>query len=132
MKTDKYMTISEAAKYANVGYSSIWYHITVTGKLQAKRNTVDARFKPSWYVSRNSVDKLYYKTLPGEKQHTTKVSFEKTVEKYPNVFSLIVKNPEACAELAEKASPECIEAAIGLLKALGYKLYKPVVTHEEV
>ena len=127
-----YMTIKEAAKYANVTTYTIRYHIHKSGKLIAKKVDTKDRWDPAWYVHKDSVDNLYYKTREGEKQHTAKNSFEMLAEQHPNIIRSIANHPGICESLASKATPECIEAAIALLKARGYKVMKSVTSYEEV
>ena len=106
----KYLTVKEAAKYANVKPSSIYYHINTTGKLKARKVPVNSIWDAAYRVEVDSIDRLYYETLSGEKQHVAKIS---PVSNIPN-------------------TDECVQAAIQFLKGLGYKILKPVITHEEV
>lgn len=107
---EQYLSVTEAAKYAKVRPSVIYYHINTSGKLRAKKVVVENYWKPIFRVSLDSLNKLYYKTFSGEKQHVTKIS---PVSNIPN-------------------TDECIQAAIQYLKEKGYKILKPVITHEEV
>lgn len=127
-----FLSIKEAAKYANVTTGTIRHHIKKSGKLSAQKVEQKDRWDPAWYVTKESVDNLYYKTREGEKQHTVKNSFEVLAEKHPNVVRVIGKHPEICESLASRATTDGIEAAIALLKARGYKVLKPVTSHEEV
>lgn len=124
MKTEM-MTISEAAKYANVQYKSIWYHIAVSKKLKAKK-IYGGGNKSTWFVNRDSIDNLYYKTAPGEKQHVVKPSL---VSQYSHIYKSFENKPEL---LSRAISDEVIEAAVIILKSKGYKVYKPVISHEEI
>lgn len=108
--TAKYLTVAQAAKYANVKPSAIYYHINTTGKLKARKVPVSSIWDAAYRVEVDSLNRLYYKTLSGEKQHTAKVS---PVSNIPN-------------------TDECVQAAIEFLKNRGYKILKPVITHEEI
>ena len=108
--TTKYLSVKEAAKYANVKPASIYYHINTTGKLKARKVPVSSMWDAAYRVEVDSLNRLYYKTLSGEKQHVAKVS---PISNIPN-------------------TDECVQAAIQFLKDRGYKILKPVITHEEI
>lgn len=123
---EAFLSIKEAAKLAKVTTDTIRYHMFKSRKLSARKVETNDKWMPAWYVSRVSLENLYYNVISGEKQHTTKVL---PISETPNIFNRLNQNPELYNTLV---SNEHIEAAICLLKAKGYKVFKPVITHEEV
>lgn len=114
-----YMSIKEAAKYANVNYNAIWNHLVNTGKLEGYKVQTNNKWQSAWRVSKESVDNLYYAVKAGTKQHVAKVP--------PNdfIFALEYGHPQVPENVL-------IENAINFLKDQGYKVSKPVTIWEEV
>jgi hypothetical protein len=121
-----YMTIAEAAEYANVKYNAIWNHLTKTGKLEGYKIPTNNMWESTWRVSKESVDNLYYSVKKGTKQHVAKVP---PISQYQSIYNKLKERPDLYSDIV---SDDVIEASIIILKSKGYKISKPVTTWEEV
>jgi hypothetical protein len=111
------MTVEEAAKYAKVCTKTIYNNLKKTKKLDGYYD-YSTNNSGRWIIYKDSLESLYYGVNPGVRQNVQTV---KPI-KENKILRIVVREGNLLTE----------EQAIQFLKERGYKILKPVITHEEI